>query len=104
MTNTMRRFCLGAVLFFGGLVPLAAASGTGDAPPAPPAISTGAYDDAVLRQDAQMTQDMSAPTANTGALVHRDDGQLARSRDPAFLRDFEAYTAQIDRMLARAPR
>lgn len=103
MTNTMRRFCLVAVLFFGGLVPLAAASGTGDAP-STPARSTGAYDGAVLWQDAQMTQDMSAPTADAGALVHRDDGQLARSRDPAFLRDFEAYTAQIDRMLARAPR
>lgn len=63
--------------------------------------STGAYDHETLQADAQMTQGMSRPDANTGAQYHSRDAQLVHSNGSSFLRDFEAHQADIDRMLAR---
>ena len=47
-----------------------------------------------------MTQQMSAPGANTAAQFHREDGQLARSQDRAYLRALEEHQAGLAQMLA----
>ena len=102
MTKALRRFLIAVVVFFGGVLTLAAVSEPDDGGGAPsrPAYS-GTYDHDQLQRDAQMTQNMSAPNANTDAQYHRNDEQLSHSSDPAFVRDLEAHQADIDRMLAR---
>jgi hypothetical protein len=47
-----------------------------------------------------MTQQMSAPSANTSAQVHRVDEQLARSQSPAYLQSLEEHQAGLAQMLA----
>jgi hypothetical protein len=65
----------------------------------PPSV-TATYSHEVLQRDADMTQQMSAPSANTSAQLHRDDEQLVRSQDPAYLRGLEQHQAGLDQMLA----
>ena len=105
MTKSLRRLIVAAVLFFGGVLTLAAVSEPdgGAASQSRPSYS-GTYDHDQLQRDAQMTQNMSAPNANTDSQYHRDDEQLSHSSDPAFVRDLEAHQADIDRMLARPGR
>jgi hypothetical protein len=105
MTKALRRLIITVVVFFGGVLTLAAATEPdgGTRPPSPPAYS-GTYDHNQLQRDAQMTQNMSAPNANTDSQYHRSDEQLSHSSDPAFVRDLEAHQADIDRMLARPGR
>lgn len=105
MRKTVRRLIITAVLFFGGVFTLAVWSEPdgGAGAPSPPSYS-GTYDHDQLQRDAQMTQNMSAPNANTDAQYHRGDEQLSHSSDPAFVRDLEAHQADIDRMLARPGR
>jgi hypothetical protein len=102
MTKSLRRLTITAVLFFGGVLTLAAVSEPdgGARTPSPPAYS-GTYDHDQLQRDAQMTQNMSTPNANTDSQYHRDDVQLSHSSDPAFVRELEQHQADIDRMLAR---
>ena len=105
MTKGARRLVGITVVFFAGLIPAAALSGT-EAPPAPDVETrSGRYAHDLLQSDTWMTQDMSTPNAagpmQDGRVV---DDQLVRSRDPLFVRDLEAHTAEIDRMIARTPR
>ena len=105
MTKSLRRLFITAVLFLGGVLTLAAVSepDNGAGLPSAPSYS-GAYDHDQLQRDAQMTQNMSTPNANTDSQYHRNDVQLSHSRDPAFVRDLEAHQADINRMLARPGR
>jgi hypothetical protein len=105
MTKTARRLIVSAVLFFGAVFTLAAVSEPdgGSGTRRPPSYS-GTYDHDQLQRDAQMTQNMSTPNANTDAQYHRNDEQLTHSSDPAFVRDLEAHQADVDRMLARPGR
>ncbi len=64
-----------------------------------PSSSTVSH--ATLQGDANMTQQMSAPTAATGAPVHGDDPQLRRSQSSAYVRALEQHQADINRMLAQ---
>lgn len=105
MTRALRRLTILAVVFFGGVLALAAVSAPDGGAGAPSRSSyIGTYDHDQLQRAAQMTQNMSAPNANTDAQYHRGDEQLSRSSDPAFVRDLEAHQADIDRMLARPGR
>lgn len=77
---------------------------TSDGPTAgstPPAA--GVYDDGTIARAAGMTQQMGGDRPLSGHEYHNhaDDEQLRLSSDPAFVREVEAYQAQIDRMLAR---
>lgn len=105
MTKSLRRLIITAALFFGGVLTLAALTEPDNGPgtPNPPTYS-GRYDHDQLQRAAEMTQNMSAPNANTGAQYHLGDDQLSHSGDPAFLRDLEAHQAEIDRMRARPGR
>ena len=61
-----------------------------------PSIS---YSHALLESDLMMTQRMG-----TDALMPMQGaGMLTRSRDPGYLRALEEHSAQVDRMLGRAP-
>ncbi len=104
MTKATRRLIVAGALFFGGVFTLAAATEPDSSPTQDRPAYSSAYDHAQLQRDAEMTQTMSAPGANTGAQKHRGDDQLRHSSDPAFLRDLEAHQADIDRMLARPGR
>jgi hypothetical protein len=66
----------------------------------PPASVTAIYSHEVLQSDADMTQQMSAPSANTSAQFHRDDEQLVRSQNSAYLRALEQHQAGLDQMPA----
>ena len=66
----------------------------------PPASVSATYSHEVLQSDADMTQQMSAPSANTSAQFHRDDQRLVRSQNSAYLRALEQHQAGIDQMLA----
>lgn len=105
-----------SVLFVGAAIALAAASdpdrtsGT-TRPPAtsdlaqpsgatrPPANSGYSHDD--LQRDAEMTQRMSMPNANTGSQVHAGDAQLQHSQSAGYVAALEQHQADIDQMLAR---
>jgi hypothetical protein len=105
VTKALRRITITAVVLFAGVLTLAALSGpdAGDGTTSRPPYG-GAYGHDELQRGAQMTQNMSAPNAHTDSQYHRGDEQLARSSDPAFVRDLEAHQADIDRMLARPGR
>jgi hypothetical protein len=64
----------------------------------PAASST--YSHELLQSDADMTQQMSAPNANTSSQAHRGDGQLARSQNLAYVMALEEHQAGLDQMLA----
>ena len=66
-----------------------------------PAVSS-AYSHDALQPDANMTQQMSTPNANTDSQFHRADGQLDRSKSSsAYVRALEQHQRDMDRMLAR---
>lgn len=88
-------FALGAIV---GLASLTAPDDPADSGRAPAASST--YSHEVLQSASDMTQQMSAPDANTSAQVHREDDQLARSQSPAYLRALEEHQAGVAQMLA----
>ena len=105
LTKTLRRLIVTAVVFLGGVITLGAVSEPDDGARTPSSTSyRGTSDHDQLQRDSQMTQNMSAPDANTDAQYHRDDAQLSHSSNPAFVRDLEAHQADIDQMLARPGR
>ena len=100
-TRVLKRLLFVAVAFFGSVITLGALTTPDDAPdPARPAAVAGIPHDQ-LQADADMTQQMSAPNANTGSQAHRNDGQLDRSQSPGYVAALEQHQADIDRMLAR---
>jgi hypothetical protein len=66
-----------------------------------PAVAPDDDSHEVLQVDANMTQQMSTPNADTGRQNHLNDPQLTRSTDQNYLRRLEQHQADIDRMLAR---
>jgi hypothetical protein len=95
------KLVVGPSLLLGTIAGLASLT-TADDPAGskPPASVTAAYSHEVLQSDADMTQQMSAPSANTSAQFHRDDEQLVRSQNSAYLRALEQHQAGLDQMLA----
>lgn len=102
-TRAVKGLLVGAALFFGSVVTLGVITAPDDAagvPPPRPAVSGYSHDD--LQQAADMTQQMSAPNANTGSPVHANDDELVRSLNVAgYVQAVEQHQADIDRMLAR---
>lgn len=100
--RVLKRLSAVAVLFFGSVIVVAAASepdelsGTSARPPA-----TSEYSHNDLQLDATMTQQMSAPNANTDSQIHVGDPQQRRSQRPGYVSALEQHQANIDRMLAR---
>ena len=98
--RVLKRLLIVAVLFVGSMIAVGAISGpqptTG---PARPVGSSVSHEE--LQRDANMTQQMSTPNANTDAAVHDDDAQLQRSQNPGYVDALEQHQADIDRMLAR---
>lgn len=68
---------------------------------APPAA--GIYDAGTVARAGAMTEQMGGDRSLSGHEYHNhaSDEQLRLSSDPQFVREVEAYQAQIDRMLAR---
>jgi hypothetical protein len=102
-TRALKRLLFVAVAFFGSVITLGVVTTPDDAPSRPatrPAVVAGFSHDQ-LQRDADMTQQMSAPSANTGSQAHRNDGQLDRSQSPGYVEALEQHQADIDRMLAQ---
>lgn len=95
------KLVVGPALTLGAVVGLASLT-TPDEPAGStsPASVTASYSHEVLQSDADMTQQMSAPSANTSAQFHRDDEQLVRSQNSAYLHALEQHQAGLDQMLA----
>lgn len=97
------KLIVGPALTLGAIVGLASLTAPDDpaaSRPVAPAASFG-YSHEVLQGDADMTQQMSAPSANTSAQLHREDGQLTRSQHPAYVRALEQHQAGLAQMLAQ---
>ena len=89
------------VAFFALVITLGLVTATGDPAGRPaPAIGAG-YPHDQLQSDANMTQKMSTPNANTDSQYHRSDGQLGRSQSAGYVAALETHQADIDRMLAQ---
>jgi hypothetical protein len=87
-------------LFVALLVAAAAASTPDDTSrPAPVAAS---YTHAQLQPSANMTEQMSGPSVQTGSQVHRGDPQFELSQNPAYVAALEQHERDVDRMLARS--
>ena len=102
-TRALKRLLFVAVAFFGSVITLGVVTAPDDVPDRPAtrrAVVAGSSHDQ-LQSDANMTQQMSAPSANTGSQAHRNDAQLDRSQSPGYLAELEQHQADIDRMLAR---
>ena len=61
--------------------------------------SSTSYSHALLESDLMMTQRMGTDAQ----MPMQDAAMLTRSRDPGYLRALEDHSAQVDRMLGRAP-
>lgn len=96
----LKRLMLSMILLFVGLGLTTTRADRPDQPAPPPAIRS-AYSHDVVQVDANMTQQMSIPNANTGAQNHLRDPQLDRSQDENYLRLLERHQYDVDRMLAR---
>lgn len=95
------KLVVGPALMLGAVVGLAFLTTPDDpAGSKPPASSTATYTHEMLQSDADMTQQMSAPSANTSSQAHRHDAQLARSQNPAYVDALEQHQAALDQMLA----
>ena len=96
------KLVVGPAFALGTIVGLASLTAPDD-PAAPrPAtrVASPAYSHELLQRDADMTQQMSAPAANTSSEAHRGDGQLARSQNLDYLRALEQHQAGLAQMLA----
>lgn len=68
--------------------------------PDPPTVQPAPGSHQVLQVDANMTEQMSLPNADTARQSHLNDPQLARSQNPDYVRLLEQHQADIDQMLA----
>lgn len=104
LTYRFEKWLLVSVSFIVSMIVLGLATAPDHAsntPPARPAAVTE-YAPDQLQRDANMTQQMSTPSANTGSQYHRNDEQLVRSQSPGYVQALEQQQAGLDRMLARA--
>lgn len=104
--SAFSKWLLVATLFFGSVIALGLLNEPDERPTAwtggSPAASGYPHED--LQSDANMTQQMSTPNANTDSQYHGNDAQLERSQNPGYVRVLEQHQADIDRMLARGGR
>lgn len=95
------KMVVGPALLLGTIAGLASLTTPDDpAGSKPPVSVTATYSHEALQSDADMTQQMSAPSANTSAQFHRDDEQLVRSQNSAYLQALEQHQAGLGQMLA----
>jgi hypothetical protein len=103
-TRALKRLLFLAVGVFVSVIILGVVAEPDDASDRPatrPAVGSG-YSHDELERAANMTQQMSAPSANTGSQAHADDEQLRRSQqDPGYVGALEQHQAGLDAMLAR---
>jgi len=102
-TRALKRLLFLAVAVIGSVIILGVVATPDDpanGPPTSPAVVADSSHEQ-LQRDADMTQQMSAPSANTGSQAHRNDGQLDRSQSPGYVATLEQHQADIDRMLAQ---
>lgn len=99
--RVLRRLLVVTVVFLGLVIVVAAASGPKESSGVTRPASTSGYSHELLQSDAYMTQQMSAPNANTDSQSHAGDAQLDRSQNPGYVAALEHHQADIDRMLAR---
>jgi hypothetical protein len=103
-TRALKRLLFLAVAVFVSVIILGVVAEPDDASDGPatrPAVASG-YSHDELQRAANMTQQMSAPSANTGSQAHADDEQLRRSQqDPGYVGALEQHQAGLDAMLAR---
>ena len=101
--RVVRKLMFVAVAFFASVITLGVVTAPDDAPnrPAstPGVVATYSHDQ--LQSDANMTQQMSTPSANTDSQYHANDGQLDRSQNAGYVAALEQHQADIDRMLAQ---
>ena len=91
-----------AVLFFASVIAIGlVAAGDPDNRSAIRPTGTSGYTHEELQRAADMTQQMSAPNANTGSPIHIYDEQLARSQSAGYVQAVEQHQSDIDRMLAQ---
>lgn len=93
-----------AALIFAAMIVVGITSEGSTAPTAPTAPATvGVYDAATVARAGAMTQQMGGDQPLSGHEYHNHAGdeQLRLSANPQFVREVEAYQAQINRMLAR---
>jgi hypothetical protein len=73
---------------------------TGEPATRPAPVAGYTHDE--LQRGADMTDQMSAASANTGSPAHTQDEQLRRSQhDPGYVEALEEHQAGLDQMLAR---
>ena len=101
--RVVRRLLFVTVAFFGSVIALGLVTAPDDAPnrPTPTAGIVAGYSHDQLQSDANMTQQMSTPNANTDSPYHANDGQLDRSQSAGYVAALEQHQADIDRMLAQ---
>lgn len=100
--RTISRLSIFGLLFFAAVITLGLASQPDDpsgGPARPASVATYSHD--TLQQDAEMTEQMSTPNANTGGPSHQNDAQLRRSQDAGYVRALDEHQAGLDQMLAR---
>ncbi len=101
-TRALKTLMFVAVAVFGSIITLGLVTTTDNPahrPPTRPAATAG-YSHDELQRAADMTQQMSAPGANTSSSIHANDEQLARSQSPGYVQAVERHQADINRMLA----
>jgi hypothetical protein len=94
------RWMIGAVVVVFIGLGVTTTTNSGDSRPVP--APQGSRDHETLQIDADMTQQMSTPNADTARQNHLRDPQLARSQDPGYLAALEQHQRDVDRMLARS--
>lgn len=95
MTDRTIRWILGLVatgmVISWTVIVLAMASSSGDS------SRVDGYPHSLLEQDRRMTEQMAVQSSMG------ENGMLARSQDPAYIRALEEHVRQFDRMLGRTP-
>lgn len=103
-TRALKRLLFLAIVVVGSALTLGILATPDDPTEAPttrPAPVAG-YTHDELQRAADMTDQMSAPSANTGSPAHAQDEQLRRSlHDPGYVEALEQHQAGLDQMLAR---
>ena len=106
-TSALKRLLFLAVAVFVSVITLGLVAERDDASggSATRSAVVSGYSHEELQRAANMTQQMSAPSANTGSQAHADDEQLRRSQqDPGYVGALEQHQAGLDAMLARGTR
>lgn len=102
-TRALKRLLFLAVAFFASVITLGLVTAPDDETngPATRPSAVSSYSHNELQRAADMTDQMSAPSANTGSQAHAGDEQLQRSQDPGYVDALEQHQADLDRMLAQ---